>query len=181
METGHPDPGSLINASFKGSVSRDFRPSFFFIIRKPSRPLKNRLKYFEIWFRFHRDIQIFKKLRGVHHTMMSSSTVCIIPRSQTLLCASYREVKLPGVHPTHEVKLRSVMHTAESGDQKFFKTLRCASHCGSDSAVCIPPRSWAPRCASYHGVKLRSVHHTAGVKLHTAESKLKSLWISGCF
>ena len=30
----------------------------------------------------------------------------------------------------------------------------------SDSAVCIIPRSRTPQCASYRGVKLRSVHHT---------------------
>ena len=29
------------------------------------------------------------------------------------------------------------------------------------SAVCIPLRSWAPRCASYHRVKLRGVHPSA--------------------
>ena len=31
----------------------------------------------------------------------------------------------------------------------------------SDAAVCIIPRSQAPRCASHCGVKLRGVHHTA--------------------
>ena len=31
----------------------------------------------------------------------------------------------------------------------------------SSSAVCITPRCQASRCASYHGVKLRCVHHTA--------------------
>ena len=74
-------------------------------------PRINRLKFFQIWFWFCRDIQILKwycrlKLRGVHHTLESS-----------------------------------------------------ASNFSKNSAVCI----------------------TSRVKLHTAESELKSLWFSGCF
>ena len=56
------------NLQTKGSVSRDFQPPFFHD-SKPSRLLINRLKYFRVRFRFHRDIRIFKKLRA--------------PRSQT--------------------------------------------------------------------------------------------------
>ena len=41
-------------------------------------------------------------------------------------------------------KLGSLLHTAES-----------------TSMVCIPPQSQALQCASYHGGKLRIVHHTA--------------------
>ena len=151
--------------NIKGSVSRDFRPSVFFHDSYPSGPLINRVKYFRIRFQFRPDIQIFKKLSGVHHTAESSSTVCIPPQSQAPRCASYRRVKLCGMHPTTEssstvciiprsqaprcaslnrVKLRGVHHTAESS-----------------SAVCIPPQSQAPRCASYRGVKLLGVHHTA--------------------
>ena len=72
----------------------------------------------------------------------------------------------------------------------------------SDSAVCIPPLSQAPWCASYPGVKLHGVLHTRessfavciipqsqaalwasyrGVKLHTAESESKSVRVSGSF
>ena len=65
--------------------------------------LINRLKYVRIRFRFCRDIRILKKLLGVHPTVESDSAVCIIPRSQTLWCASYRGVKL-----------RIANHTAES-------------------------------------------------------------------
>ena len=46
-------------------MSRDFWPPVFHD-SNPSRPLINRLKNFRIRFRFHRDIWIFKKLRGVH-------------------------------------------------------------------------------------------------------------------
>ena len=81
----------MILLSFlKGSVSRVFRPSFFYDSNL-SRPLINRLKYFRIRFPFHRDIRIFK-----------NSVVCIPPRSQTPRCASYRGVKLHGVHHTAE-------------------------------------------------------------------------------
>ena len=106
----------------KGIVSRDFRPPFFFMIRTYllSRPQINRLKYFQIQIRFRGDIQIFKKLRGVHPTEESDSTVCIIPRSQTSRCASFRGV----MKTKHLKKLRSVHPTAES-----------------DSVVCITPRS----------------------------------------
>ena len=34
----------------------------------------------------------------------------------------------------------------------------------SDSTVCIPPWSQAPRCASCREVRLRGVHHTADMK-----------------
>ena len=114
----------------------------FFHDSNPSRPLINRLKYFRIRFRFRRDIRIFKKLHGVHHTAESSSAclhhtaesssaVCIIPRSQAPRCASHRGVKLRRVH-----------NTAESRDEKFSKTPRCASHRGVNnlSSVCFIPK-----------------------------------------
>ena len=76
----------------------------------------------------------------LHPTAESDSAVCIIPRSQTPRCASYRGVGLRGVHHTEE----------------------------SDSAVCITPRSHEIKvsektlwCASHSGVRLRGVHHTA--------------------
>ena len=105
----------------------------------------NRLKYFQIRFLFRRDIRIFKKLCGVHHTVELSSAVCIIQWSQARRYASNRGVKLRGVH-----------HTAESSDQQFFKI----------SEMCISLRSQTPRCASLHGVELPrvcNVHDTARV------------------
>ena len=113
----------------KRSVSRDFGPPFFFMIRPIyCRPLINRLKYFRIWFRFRRDIRILKKLRGAHPITDLDSAVCIIQQSQTPRCASYRGV----MKTKHLKKLRGVHPTAES-----------------DSAVCIIPRSQATRCASH--------------------------------
>ena len=52
------------------------------------------------------------------------------------------------------------------------KATPCTIHptAKSSSAVCIAPQSQGPQCASH-----------CVVKLHTAESKLKSLWFSGCF
>ena len=106
-------------------MSRDFQPPVFFMIRTHLGPLIIRLKYFRIQFQFRRDIQIFKKLCGVH----------IIPRSQTWRCAAHHGDKLCGVHPTAEsdsavciipwsqalrfathrgVKLRGLQHTLES-------------------------------------------------------------------
>ena len=48
----------------------------------PTRPLIDRVKYFQIRNRFRRDIQIFNKLRSVYPTAESDSVVYIIPRSQ---------------------------------------------------------------------------------------------------
>ncbi len=44
-------------------------------------------------------------------------------------------------------------HTAESRYEQFFKNF----------AVCISPQSQTLRCASYHRVKLRGVHHLSSV------------------
>ena len=85
----------------------------FFHDSIPSRPLINRLKYFKIRFRFRQDIRILKKLSGVHPTAESDSAVCIIPRSQTPQCASYRGVRLCSVH-----------HTAESDPAQHCENLR---------------------------------------------------------
>ena len=155
----------------KSHVSRDFRPLFVFYDLNPSGPLINRIKYFWIRFRFHWDIQIFKKLLSVHHTAESSSAVCIIPRSQAPRCASY-----PGV------RLRSVHHITESWKKVYKKTSQSASYQGSDSTVWIILRSqklakclfWSNilrllfLCDAYHGVKwpkffkkLHGVHHSA--------------------
>ena len=119
-----------------------FSTSRFFHDSNPSGPLINRPKYFRIQLRFCQDIQIFKKLRGVHPTAESDSAVCCIRRSQALRCASHRRVKLGCVH-----------HTVESSDEKFSK----------NSEVCIPLWSQTPRfdCASYHGVKICVLHHTS--------------------
>ena len=73
----------------KGSLSRDFLPYFHEL--NPSGSLIN--SYFRILFRFRRDIGIFKKLCGVHYSEESASAVSIIPRSQTLRCASHCCVK----------------------------------------------------------------------------------------
>ena len=123
-----------------------------------------------------RDIFEVILLRGVLHNSESDSAVCIIPQSQAPQCASHRGVK----RPQFLIKLCGVHHTAESS-----------------SAVCIIPRSQAPWCASLRGVHptmessspvciilqsqaLRCASHL-GVKMHTAESKSKSLRVSGCF
>ena len=121
----------LLSYLFKGSESQDFWLSFFFHDSNPSGPLINRLKYFRIRFRFRRDIKILKKLCSVHPTAESDSTECIILLSQTPWCASYRGVRLRGVH-----------HTVESWKQGIWK----------NSAVCIPLQSQNPWCASYRRV-----------------------------
>ena len=99
----------------------------FFHDSNPSGPLINRLKYFRIQFRFRPDIQILKKLRGVHptflrcaahcgiklcsvhhtaessnHNFLKNSVVCIPQQSQTSRCTSPQGVKLRGVHHTLE-------------------------------------------------------------------------------
>ena len=97
------------------------------------------------------------------------------------LCASYRGVRLCGVHHTAESDSAVCIIPQSYENKASAKTLRCASHCGvglrgvhhtaeSSSAVCIIPQSQALRCASHRGVKM-----------YTAESKSKSLGVSGCF
>ena len=75
------------------------------------------------------------------------NSVLIMPRysnfEKSQQCESYPKVELRGVHGVH--------HTTESSNKNFSKS----------SAVCITPRSYAPWCASHHGVKLHGVHHTA--------------------
>ena len=77
-----------------------FLPSSFFHDLNPSGPLTNRLKYFQIRFQFHQDIQNFTKLHSVHHTLksityqVSDSAVCIIPQS--------RGYQAPQLHHTVE-------------------------------------------------------------------------------
>ena len=128
----------------------------------------------------------------MHPKTESSSAVCITPRSQVikisqkaLRCASHCRVKLCSVLLTVESS-SSIHPTTESGSSVCItprsqvikisqKAPRCASHCRvklcsvlltmeSSSAVYIPPRSQGPQYAS-----------NSGVKLHTAESKFKSL------
>ena len=47
--------------NFKGAVSRDFRPQFFFHESNPSGPLISRLKWFFLKLRFREDIRIFRE------------------------------------------------------------------------------------------------------------------------
>ena len=94
-----------------GSVSRDFVPLYFSWF-KPIWDSENRLKNFWILIRFGQDIQFcFRnsavytshrgvRLRSVHHNTESNSTVCIIPRSQTLRCAPHRRVRKPHISKT---------------------------------------------------------------------------------
>ena len=41
-------------------------------------PVINRLNYFRIWFRFRRDIKMFKKLRCERPTLVTDSMLCIV-------------------------------------------------------------------------------------------------------
>ena len=107
--------GTVFWGYLKG-VCHEMFDLHFFHDSNPSRPLINRLKYFRLLLQFQRDIRIKKK---------KNSAVCIPLRSQTRRCASYRGVKLRGVH-----------HTTESSDEKFSK----------NSAVCISLRSQTAHC-----------------------------------
>ena len=110
----------------------------------PSRPLINRLNIIEFCFDFTEIFEFLKisgvciplrsqtprcvsscgvRLRGVHHTVESDSTVCITLWShenkvseKTLWCASHRRVRLRGVQcaSLRRIKLLSVHHNAES-------------------------------------------------------------------
>ena len=92
---------SFSNDQHKGCVSRDFWALFFHDLN-PSGPLTNRLNHFRIFFRFRRDIQIFKKRRGVYHTA----------------------VKLLGVHHTAESKYKS-HRIIDDRIEKSIKGRRC--------------------------------------------------------
>ena len=151
----------------------------------------NRLKYFRIWFQFHQDIWIFKKtpqcashrgvrLFGVHHT--AESSVCFNPKfykcyfSVIFIRNWYCKSQIvQGIFFTlkffEKMKLKDVAST-KTQKTDIFKSARLHGvlpNSESDSAVCITPRSQAPRCASLRRVKM-----------HTGESKSKSLRVSGC-
>ena len=66
-------------------------------------------------------------------------------------------------------------------DIQTFNKLRGAHHTSeSSSAVCIIPQSQAPQCIPLRSQAPQCASHR-GVKLHTMESKSKSLEVSGCF
>ena len=99
---------------------------------------------------------------------LSDSAVSCTPRSQTPQCASHWRIRLRGAH-----------HIKESSAPNFFKKLHSANHTAElSSGVCITLQSQSTWCASYRRVKLHSVHHTVhGVKPrsvhHTAESNCR--------
>ena len=130
----------------------------FFHDSNPSGPLINRLKYFQIRFRFRRDIQILKKLRIVHptvesdsavcvYTVESDSTVCITLRSQAPRCASHPRVKwwtvlkkLRGVHLTAESSFAECIISQSASYREVW--IHGVHHTEeSDSTVCITPQS----------------------------------------
>ena len=105
-------------------------------------------------------------------------------------CASYREVKIHGVHPPAE-PYSAVYHTTESDSAVSIilrsQASRCALHRGVKSSkflkklrgvssvVCIILQSQASRCASYRTVNLHGVHDTSESSSacnvhHTSES-----------
>ena len=101
--------------------------------------------------------------------------------SLTSRCISHHGVELQSVHPTTESSSAVCIKLRSQGYQLSQKTPRCASQCRvklrsvlptmeSSSEVCFLPRSQALWCASHPGVKLQ-----------TAESKSKSLGVSGYF
>ena len=122
LTVGSPRDGHLL----KGSVLRDFWAPFFHDLN-PSRPLINMLKYFRIRFRFRWYIRILKKLRGVHHTAESSTSVCIISLSQAPRCTSHHRVKWfltnSAVCIPPRAELRAVHYTSGSDS-----TVWCTLH-----------------------------------------------------
>ena len=77
-------------------------------------------------FLFPQDIRIFKKLRGVHLTVESISAVCITPLSQSLQCASHRQVR---IFRTNQNRFRMLImgldgfESWKKGGRKSFDTL----------------------------------------------------------
>ena len=115
----------------------------FFHDSNTSRPLIKRLNISEFGFDFAGIFRIFKKL---------TVAVCIIPRSQTPHCISYRRVRLwGGLHiPESDSAVCITLRSHENKESK--KATQCASHrgvrlCGvipsaeSSSTVCITPWS----------------------------------------
>ena len=98
----------------------------------------------------------------------------ITSHSLYIRAMSYSYIPLCGV------KLRGVMHTVESVTCQvsvWSEMLRLLFLCESSSSVCITPRSQAPRCASYRGVKFSDMHHTTESNC-TPQSKNQILWES---
>ena len=85
----------------KGNVSRDFRPTFFFLDSNPSGPLINRQKYFRIRVRFRREIR-------------SQSS-----ENSTLRCASHRRVKLHTAKSKSKSLLVSGWSKRDSRERSF--------------------------------------------------------------
>ena len=116
--------GYTVHYIFKGSMSQDFLPLFFHD-SNPSRPPKNRPKYFRIRFRFRQDIFQFLKGSVVCIPMWKSySAVCTIPRSQTPWFASYHGVRLCGLHHTTESRKLNVSKNTDESSSTVYITPR---------------------------------------------------------
>ena len=82
--------------------------------------------------------------------LLKSSTVHILPQSQTPRCASSHRVKLHRLHHTAESD-SVVCITPQSHKNKVYKKLHGVHPTAdSDSAMCIP--LWSLRCASHRWV-----------------------------
>ena len=116
-----------------------------------------------------------KRLRGEHPTTESDSAVRILLRSQAPRCASYRRACLPGVHPTAESRF-PVCITPQSQAPRFQGVHHSAvSNCIPRSQNRFILRSQVIKTST----KTRRCASHRGVKLHTVESKSKSLifWV----
>ena len=119
----------------------------FFHDSNPSRPLINRVKYCWIWFRFRWDIQIFKKLRGVHPPTAESNWTL---RSQTEHCGVKIEINaslwLVLMGQKGEILLgMNTYYMKDNIRRNFVLTLRCDAHRGVEFFYLCDWISWRNR------------------------------------
>ena len=86
----------LIKFTLKGQSNEILEPHFFHNSNQLG-PLTNELKYFRFWFRFRRDIHIFKNFPGVCDLGESISPGYHTAQSQSPRGIILRKVNLPGV------------------------------------------------------------------------------------
>ena len=136
----------------KGSVSRDFRPIFFFHESNPAGPLINRLKCFQLFFRFSRDIRSQSCLRGVQHTTKSPIFFCksTFYTSNLSFHGTCRCVH----HPKRFLLIVPLKATRDKQRFQFWLT--------------TPENIWeklTPRCDAHRGDWLSGVMHTMEIDL----------------
>ena len=136
-----PNPCMTLETPFKEMVSRDFLPSIFSWIEPTRAILIHRLKQFEIWWKFRRDIQSKTPPTGVLDTAKSK-----LKLSDSIFQTWMHSIYDKHIHPYQDFACWSCyVSTKHDKSSQQFLTL-------------TPHLCWlAPRYPAYRRVWLRSV------------------------